>query len=65
LASAFQPLFPLQNKTSVRETLGLSPAQVMQEYAAVAASKLRHNLETVLQQLLLLESFEVNPFAPA
>jgi predicted nucleic acid-binding protein len=37
---------------------------VMSEYAAVAVGRLRHDLETVLRQLLLLEKLEVVVVTP-
>ena len=44
---------------TMREGTGVISSQVMQEYAVVASGKLRQDPDTVLRQLLLLESFEV------
>ena len=50
--------------TAMREGTGVISTQVMQEYAVVAAGKLRQDPDTILRQLLLLESFEVEQITP-
>lgn len=49
---------------SIREGTGVISTQVMQEYAVVAAGKLRQDADTILRQLLLLESMEVVEVTP-
>ena len=44
---------------------GVISTQVMQEYVAAAGSKLHQDADTILRQLLLLESFEVLQITPA
>ena len=51
--------------TTIREGTGVISTQVMQEYAVVAGGKLRQDPDTILRQLLLLESFEVVQVTPA
>ncbi|MGD0899483.1 MAG: PIN domain-containing protein [Thermoguttaceae bacterium] len=50
---------------AMREGTGVISTQVMQEYAVVAGSKLQQDPDTILRQLLLLESFEVVQITPA
>jgi len=50
---------------AMRDGTGVISTQVMQEYAVVAASKLRQDPDTILRQLLLLESLEVVLVTPA
>ena len=49
---------------AMREGKGVISTQVMQEYAVVAAGILRQDPDTILRQLLLLESFEVEQITP-
>jgi predicted nucleic acid-binding protein len=51
-------------RRTIRDRTGVISTQVMLEYAAVAVGKLRHDLQTVLRQLLLLEAFEVVVMTP-
>ena len=51
--------------TAMREGTGVISTQVMQEYAVVAAGKLRQDPDTILRQLLLLETLEVVQITPA
>lgn len=44
---------------------GVVSTQVLQEYAAVALTKLGQRQDVVLRQLLLLEELEVQPLSPA
>jgi predicted nucleic acid-binding protein len=49
----------------MRDGSGVISTQVMQEYAVVAGTKLRQDPDTILRQLLLLESLEVVQITPA
>jgi predicted nucleic acid-binding protein len=51
-------------RRTIRDGSGAISTQVLMEYAAVAVSKLRHDLATVLRQLQLLESLEVVVMTP-
>jgi predicted nucleic acid-binding protein len=48
----------------MRGGTGVISTQVMQEYAVVAGSKLRQAPDTIVRQLLLLESLEVVQVTP-
>jgi len=50
---------------AIRDGSGVISTQVMQEYAVVAGSKLHQDPDTILRQLLLLESLEVVLITPA
>ena len=50
---------------AMREGTGVISTQVMQEYAVVAGGKLRQDPDTILRQLLLLETLEVVQITPA
>ena len=50
---------------AMRDGTGVISTQVMQEYAVVAHGKLRQDPDTILRQLLLLESLEVVQITPA
>jgi predicted nucleic acid-binding protein len=50
---------------AIREGTGVISTQVMQEYAVVAGGELHQNSDTILRQLLLLESLEVVLITPA
>ena len=50
---------------SIREGTGVISTQVMQEYAVVAGGKLHQDADTILRQLLLLESLEVVEITPS
>jgi len=50
---------------AIREQSGVVSTQVLQEYAVVAMGKLRQDPDTVLRQLILLESLEVGLITPA
>jgi len=50
---------------AIREQSGVVSTQVLQEYAVVAMGKLRQDPDTVLRQLILLESLEVVLITPA
>ena len=50
---------------AIQDGTGVISTQVMQEYAVVAGGKLRQDLDTILRQLLLLESLEVVQITPA
>jgi predicted nucleic acid-binding protein len=50
---------------AMRDGTGVISTQVMQEYAVVAAGKLRQDADAILRQLLLLESLEVVLITPA
>jgi predicted nucleic acid-binding protein len=50
---------------AMREGTGVISTQVMQEYAVVAGPKLGQEPDTILRQLLLLESLEVVQITPA
>jgi len=50
---------------AMRDGTGVISTQVMQEYAVVADSKLHQDPDTILRQLLLLESLEVVQITPA
>ena len=50
---------------AMREGTGVISTQVMQEYAVVAGSKLHQNPDTILRQLILLETLEVVQITPA
>jgi predicted nucleic acid-binding protein len=50
---------------AIRDRTGVISTQVMQEYAVVAGSKLHQDADTILRQLLLLESLEVVQITPA
>jgi predicted nucleic acid-binding protein len=49
---------------AMRDGTGVISTQVMQEYAVVASGRLRQDAETILRQLLLLESLEVVLITP-
>jgi predicted nucleic acid-binding protein len=49
----------------MRNGTGVVSTQVMQEYVVVAGSKLHQDPDTIVQQLLLLESLEVVQITPA
>ena len=49
----------------MRDGTGVISTQVMQEYVAAAGSKLHQDADTILRQLLLLESLEVVLITPA
>ena len=51
-------------RRTIRDGTGAISTQVLLEYAAVAVSKLRHDLATVFRQLQLLEAFEVVVMTP-
>ncbi len=51
--------------TAMRDGTGVISTQVMQEYAVVAGGKLRQDPDTILRQLLLLETLEVVQISPA
>ena len=51
--------------TAMREGTGVISTQVMQEYAVVAGGKLHQDADTILRQLLLLETLEVVQITPA
>lgn len=51
--------------TAMRDGTGVISTQVMQEYAVVASGKLRQDPDTILRQLLLLETLEVVQITPA
>lgn len=48
-----------------RDSLGVISTQVLQEFAAVALSKLSQSEEVVIQELMLFENFEVVPSTPS
>jgi predicted nucleic acid-binding protein len=50
---------------AMRDGVGVISTQVMQEYAVVADTKLHQDPDTILRQLLLLESLEVVQITPA
>ena len=50
---------------AIRTSHGVISTQVLQEYAVAAATKLRQNEETILRQLLTLETLEVVAVSPA
>jgi len=50
---------------TMREGTGVISTQVMQEYAVVAGGKLRQDPDTIVRQLLLLETLEVVESTPA
>lgn len=50
---------------AMRDGTGVISTQVMQEYAVVAGGKLHQDPDTILRQLLLLESLEVVEITPA
>ena len=50
---------------AIRTSDGVISTQVLQEYAVAAATKLRQNEETILRQLLTLETLEVVAVSPA
>ncbi|MEN6493694.1 MAG: PIN domain-containing protein [Thermoguttaceae bacterium] len=50
---------------AMRDGTGVISTQVMQEYAVVAGGKLHQDPDTILRQLLLLESLEVVQLTPA
>ena len=50
---------------AMRDGTGVISTQVMQEYAVVAGSKLRQDPDTILRQLMLLETLEVVEITPA
>jgi len=50
---------------AIRDRTGVISTQVMQEYAVVAGNKLHQDPDTILRQLLLLESLEVVQITPA
>ena len=49
----------------MRDGAGVISTQVMQEYAVVASGKLRQDPDTILRQLLLLETLEVVQITPS
>jgi predicted nucleic acid-binding protein len=49
----------------IRQRNGVVSTQVLQEYASVAGSKLRQDLDVVQRQLLFLEALEIVPVTPA
>ena len=49
---------------AMRDGTGVISTQVMQEYAVVAGGKLRQDPDTILRQLLLLETLEVVEITP-
>ena len=49
----------------MRNGTGVVSTQVMQEYVVVAGGKLHQDSDTIVQQLLLLESLEVVQITPA
>ena len=49
----------------MRNGMGVISTQVMQEYASVALSKLRQDIDVVTTEIVLLEAFEVVQLTPA
>ena len=46
-------------RSIIHRQTGVISTQVLQEFAAVALTKLRHSVEAVIQELILLESLEI------
>jgi predicted nucleic acid-binding protein len=51
-------------RSLIHRRTGVISTQILQEFASVASTKLRHSTETVIHELILLESLEVVQINP-
>jgi predicted nucleic acid-binding protein len=51
-------------RSIIHRQAGIISTQVLQEFASVALSKLHHSIETVIHELIILESLEVIEVTP-